>query len=371
VPSSERWYKGSMARWGFRRRLGTVAAIALLVVAAVGVTLVRADDTPALPPVSAESLLSTTLRALADPSVTISGSVTTTLDLGLPDLPAAVGGGPAGAVTTILGDQRWRVWRSPDGIRVAHLLPAREQDLVVSPGGAWWWDSADMTAIRLPFPPPGGDTGHDPVAAPVAGSSFPTDPAALARAMIEGLQPCASLSVQGTTSVAGRSAYILALTPLTAESRVGSVEIAIDAGTRLPLRVQVLSRGSGDPAIDAGYTSVSFDPIDAAMFRFSPPPGATVHDGADLAKEDTAAAGSGQTVSSEPPAVTDVRTFGDCLGVVVALRLDGALPAQAAALLPYAGPLASVAAVDRGDHTWVLAGLVDPSVLEDRAASLP
>jgi hypothetical protein len=370
VPSSERWYKGSMARWGFRRRLGTVAAIALLVVAAVGVTLVRADDTPALPPVSAESLLSTTLRALADPSVTISGSVTTTLDLGLPDLPAAVGGGATGAVTTILGDQRWRVWRSPDGIRVAHLLPAREQDLVVNPGEAWWWDSAAMTAIRFPFPP-GGDTGHDPVAAPVAGSSFPADPAALARATIEGLQPCASLSVQGTTSVAGRSAYVLALTPLTTESRVGSVEIAIDAGSRLPLRVEVLPRAGGDPAIAAGYTSVSFDPIDPGMFRFSPPPGATVRDAADLAKEEPAAGGPGQSASSDLPAVTDVRTFGDCLGAVVAVRLDGSVPAQAAALLPYAGPLASVVAVDRGDHTWVLAGLVDLSVLEDRGAGLP
>jgi outer membrane lipoprotein-sorting protein len=364
-----------MARSGLRRRLTAVAALALVGVAAVGVTLVRADDAPTLPSVDAESLLASTLRALSDPAVTVSGSVTTTLDLGLPDLPAAVGGGPLGAAATILGDQRWKVWRSPDGIRVAHLLPAREQDLVVNRSVAWWWDSVDATATRLPFP--SRDTVTHAVSGRLGGS-VPADPAALAHAIIEGLQPCASLSVQGTTSVAGRPAYTLALTPLTADSRVGGVEVAIDAQTRLPLRVEVLPRGGGDPAIGAGYTSVSFDPIDPAMFRFTPPPGATVHDAADLAGSGTsdeamdgATTGSGGDVPSDLPAVTDVRTFGDCLGIEVAVRLDGALPAQAAALVPYAGPLASVVAVDRGDHTWVLAGLVDQGVLEDRAADLP
>jgi hypothetical protein len=360
-----------MARSGFRRRLTVAAALSLLVVAGVGATFVRADDSPALPSVSAASLLASTLRAVADPSVTISGSVTTTLDLGLPDLPSAFGGGPAGAAATVLGDQRWKVWRSPDGVRVAHLLPAREQDLVVNPDTAWWWDSAEMTAIRFPLPT-GSAMGEDPVGGgPTMGSPLPADPAELAGAVIDGLQPCASLSVQGTVSVADRSAYVLALTPLSEGSRVGSVEIAIDAGTRLPLRVEVLPRGGGDAAIAAGYTSVSFDPIDPGMFRFVPPAGATVREAADLAGEGTAAADHSETAPTDLPRVTDVRTFGSCLGVVVAVRLDGALPAEAASLLPYAGPLSSVVAVDRGDHAWVLAGLVDPSVLEDRAAGLP
>jgi hypothetical protein len=42
-----------------------------------------------------------------------------------------------------------------------------------------------------------------------------------------------------------------------------------------------------------------------------------------------------------------------------------------AGILPFEGPLSSAIAVDRGGHTWVLAGLVDASALEARAAELP
>ncbi|MDX6731280.1 MAG: hypothetical protein QOC54_1228, partial [Baekduia sp.] len=198
-----------------------------------------------------------------------------------------------------------------------------------------------------------------------AGTAF--DPAGLARALIQGMAPCASVSVQGTTTVAGRDAYVLTLTPLTEDSLVGSVRVAIDAATRLPLRAEVLPRGGGEAALSAGYTSVSFDPIDPAMFAFEPPPGATVRDAAGLARDAAGATGSVGGV----PSVIDSRAFGVCAGVIVAVELDGPLPANAARLLPFEGPIGSAIAVDRSGHTWVLAGLVDASALEARAAELP
>jgi outer membrane lipoprotein-sorting protein len=258
----------------------------------------------------------------------------------------------------LLGRQGWKVWRSSDGVRIAHLLDLREQDLVASRHAAWFWDSATMTATRLvPASAPGGASmSADPA----------LDPAALARAVIEGLGPCASLSVQGTATVAGRDTYVLALTPTTSDSRIGSVQIDIDAATRVPLRVAVVPVGTEDPAIEAGYTSVSFAPVDPSMFDFTPPPGATVRDAADLAPGPrTAAAGDGL------PTITEVRALGSCAGTALAVRLDGPLPPDAAGLLPYEGPLASVVEVDRGDHVWLLAGLVDAGTLEDRAATLP
>jgi hypothetical protein len=89
-----------------------------------------------------------------------------------------------------------------------------------------------------------------------------------------------------------------------------------------------------------------------------------VRDVADLARE-AAAPDSGA------PSVVDGRVFGGCAGVIVAVELDGPLPANAARLLPFAGPVGSAIAVDRGGHTWVLAGLVDAGALEARAAELP
>jgi outer membrane lipoprotein-sorting protein len=348
-----------------RRRGRAIATILLvtLAVAGVGATVVRADDDPELPAVSADELLASTIEAASHP-VTISGQVSTTLDLGLPELPASLttGVGLPSILTSLTGTQRWRVWHSPDGLRVAHLLVAREQDLVVNRDAAWWWDSADLRAIRLDLTAMRSATGGSPP------SDTPFDPVGLARALIRGVAPCASVSVQGTTTVAGRDAYVLTLTPLAGDSLLGSVRFAIDAGTRLPLRVEVLPRGGGDPAVTAGYTAVSFDPIDPAMFAFEPPPGATVRDAADLARQ----ASSPETGQAGGlPSVTDSRVVGECAGVIVAVRLDGPLPARAAQLLPFAGPVGSAMAVDRGDHTWVLAGLVDASALEARAAELP
>ncbi len=348
------------------RRARVIAAILLttLVVAGLGVTVVRADDDPALPAVSAQELLASTIEAASHP-VTISGQATTTIDLGLPELPTSIGSGVSlpGILTSLTGTQRWRVWHSPDGLRVAHLLVAREQDLVVNRDAAWWWDSADLRAIRLDLASIRSAAGDRSPAE----NGTPFDPAALARTLIQGMAPCASASVQGTTTVAGRDAYVLALTPLTEDSLVGSVRFAIDAQTRLPLRAEVLPRGGGAPALSAGYTSVSFDPIDPAMFAFEPPPGATVRDAADLAREAATHDSSGGGV----PSIMDGRVFGQCAGVIVAVELDGPLPANAARLLPFAGPVGSAIAVDRGGRTWVLAGLVDASALEARAAELP
>jgi hypothetical protein len=351
------------------RPVGVAALLALAVTAGAGVASVRADDDPALPPVDAEQLLASAIEASSHP-VTISGDVATTLDLGMPELPASFGGG-AGApsvLASFTGDQRWKLWSSPEGLRVAHLLRAREQDLVVNADDAWWWDSADLRALHLELADLRHRLGLPDAAASTGSPASPVDPVSLARELIRGVSPCASVSVQGTDRVAGHDVYVLALTPLSQDSLIGSIRVSIDADTRLPLRVEVRPAEGDDAPIAVGFTSVSFDPIDPAMFSFDPPPGASVRDAADLASGAEDAAG---TDAPAEPAVTDMRVFGGCLAVIVAARLDGPVPPRAAQLLPFAGPLSSAIAVARGDHTWVLAGLVDADALEARAATLP
>jgi hypothetical protein len=354
-----------MSLRGPRARAAAVAVVlALAVVAGAGVVSVRAEDDPALPPVSAEQLLASAIDASSRP-LSISGDVTTTLDLGVPELPASLGGG-AGApsvLASLLGEQRWKLWSSPEGVRLAHLLPAREQDLVVNAREAWWWDSAAMRAVHIEAPASAGQGWSSGSVPPAPGTAL--DPVELARTLIRGIAPCASVSVQGTDRVAGRDAYALALIPASSGSLVGSVRISIDAETRVPLRVEVRATGSDDAPISMGFTDVSFGPVDPAMFDFDPPPGTDVREASDPATP-TEAGGD-----ADLPAITDLRSFGTCAGVVVAARLDGPVPTRAAEFLPFAGPLGSAIAVDRGDHTWVLAGLVDADALEARAAALP
>jgi hypothetical protein len=126
-----------------RRRFGLVVVVAALAVAAVGVVAVRADPAPNLPPIAADQLLASTLAALARP-FTISGEVHTRFDLGIPQIPSSVGGDAGGGALSALalatGDQRYKVWRSADGVRIAHLLDLSEQDFVVSTSDAWFWD---------------------------------------------------------------------------------------------------------------------------------------------------------------------------------------------------------------------------------------
>jgi len=324
------------------------------VVALVGVASVRAAPPASLPAIPADQLLASTLTALAHP-FSISGEARTHLDLGLPELPSSLGGGAGGAAAAlalVTGDQRFRVWRSPDGVRVAHLLDFREQDLVANHHEAWLWDSQTMTAVHGSFP-------YVPANPPALS---PGDVTAVASEVLAAIAPYADFSVDGTAVVAGRPCYELILTPRSTQTLIGRIAVAIDADARLPLRVQVFARGADAPAIEGGFTSVSFDPIDPSMFTFTPPPGSTV-------KEES---GSGSAPGGWPAdaPVPTVRVFGEGFDLRVAFRLDAPPPSEVAGLLPYAGPLGSVVVVDRGDHAWLLVGFVDVATLQRDAAGL-
>jgi hypothetical protein len=166
------------------------------------------------------------------------------------------------------------------------------------------------------------------------------------------------------------------VTPASPQTLVGDVAIAIDAQTRLPLDVSITARGASAPAVEAGFTSVSFGPIDPSMFAFTPPADATVRDvTGQVASAVTSAAHRpgqrpGQRKDMAPGdhrAVTD----GTCLDTSVAVPLPGPLPPEVMTLLPYSGPLVSAIVAEQGGKTWLLAGPVDIATLQARAAALP
>src|SRR5437867_9224237 len=113
--------------------------VALVLGASVGVAVTRADTLPSLPPITPERLIANALAAIAD-RTPVSGTVTTHLDLGMPQLPASFGSS-TGAVSILLADQTFKEWRSPDGTRVAQILPFAERDLIATPTDVWAWDS--------------------------------------------------------------------------------------------------------------------------------------------------------------------------------------------------------------------------------------
>lgn len=340
------------------RLLRSRSAIASIVVAlalgaSVGVVATRADTVPNLAPITPQRLIANALAAIAD-RTPVSGTVTTHLDLGLPQLPASFGSS-TGALSILLADQTFKVWRSPDGTRVAQILPFAERDLIATRTDVWAWDSDAFTAWHAVVPP-----SAEPPAPPSVG-----DLEASVATVLAGAAPFATLSLAEPERVAGRDAYVLALEPTDPDTLVGSICVAVDAETSLPLRLQIVPKGSVDPAIEAGFTSVDFGPVDPSNFAFTPPEGATV-------KDLTTDGGGSQDCGNSCGDMPEVRAFGDAFGLIVAVRVTaGDVPTNVRATLPYAGPLGSVDLVDRADHAWVVAGAVGVSALRAVEPSLP
>jgi hypothetical protein len=131
----------------------------------------------------------------------------------------------------------------------------------------------------------------------------------------------------------------------------------------VPLQLEVFAKGSDTAAIRVGFTSISFGPVDASTFEFTPPAGAHV--------TTTPLPTSGMHESDGQSHETGPLTFGTGFDTVLAYRLTSPLPPEASAFLPYSGPLASVIVADTASGTWVLAGAVPVSELQATVAKLP
>jgi hypothetical protein len=261
-----------------RTRWAVTFATASAVVGGTFLVPAVANADPELPPTTAEELLADLASAEERP---FSGTVVHTADLGLPELPQ--GGGSTGELSTLLaGSTTLRLWSDgPERSRIAVMGALAETDVVRNGDEGWLWRSDEGTAYRadlsqLPEEPA---EGEDDAAAPgVVGPDGATDPATAARSALAALDPTTEVTLDGTTTVAGRDAYELVLTPRAQESLVGQVRLAVDAETSYPLRAQVIARGAGEPAFETGFTSISFTAPDEEVFAFEPPPGTTVEE---------------------------------------------------------------------------------------------
>jgi hypothetical protein len=111
---------------------------------------------------------------------------------------------------------------------------------------------------------------------PTAGAMGVTSPPQAAQRFLAAVGPTTTVRVADNVTVAGRAAYQLELAPKSTQSLIGQVDIAVDAATSLPLRVQVFARGAASPAYSVGFTALSFARPGPSNFTFTPPPGAKV-----------------------------------------------------------------------------------------------
>jgi outer membrane lipoprotein-sorting protein len=248
----------TLARWA-------VPILAVTAVgAAIGVGAIAGASSPDLPEKTAAELL----VAVTDSEQPFSGTVVQTSRLGLPELPrsATMAVGPVALLT---GSHTARIWySSPDLARVAVMDQLDETNVIRNGADVWIWSSRDNTAQHAALPP-----HEDPVPPELPAS--PTDAAA---ALLAAVDPSTEVVVDGTAEVAGRAVYELVVSPRDDRSLIEDIRLAVDGATSMPLRVQVNSTGGDEPAFEVGFTSVTFAEPSVDVYRFNPPPGATVEE---------------------------------------------------------------------------------------------
>jgi outer membrane lipoprotein-sorting protein len=276
----------------------TLAAAAVGVGGLVALAIpAGAGEHPALPPVSAQELVSSALSAQVP---AMNGTVTVDNALGLPALPGLPQLGP--------GQSSIRVWSDGDGRGRVTLPSVNGERTLINDGTTLWaWDSSTRTAHKVSKP----STAN---ARPQA-----VDPATVARGLLAALQSSSTVDVDGTAKVADRPAYELVLAPAPTErTLLREIRVAIDEQTRLPLRLVVLANGSSNPVLSVGFSELTVGPQDAGLFQFSPPPGTTVTEG------------EAPDVGSAASWLDNVKFVGDGWDMVVLTKLpSGALDGPA------------------------------------------
>jgi outer membrane lipoprotein-sorting protein len=250
-----------------RSRRWLVPVTAVAVVAGVGAFgPMVADASPDLPGITAQDLLARVQTAKVDG---LSGTVKSSTDLGLPTLPG-MDGRSSQFLDLLTGDHTARVaFAGPDKARVAVLDDMAERVLTTDGKTAWAYDSSKREATKLTLP------AH-PARPEVAPEREAYDPQAAAKKFLAAIDPTTKVEVSGTEKVAGRDAYKLRLVPKTDKTTVGSVTLAVDSKTWVPLQVTVMPRTGKDPAVQLGFSAVSFDVPSASTFAFTPPKGVKV-----------------------------------------------------------------------------------------------
>src|SRR5207302_302045 len=124
-------------------------------------------------------------------------------------------------------------------------------------------------------------------------TDMPRTPQEMADRILAALDPTTAVSTDSSSIVAGHAAYSLVLKPKDAASLISEVRIAVDGKQHVPTRLEVFAKGYADrAAFEVGFTQVSFTRPDNGVFSFNPPPGTTVKEGDEAAKDRLAAVAS-------------------------------------------------------------------------------
>ena len=197
----------------------------------------------------------------------LSGTLEQSSELGLPELPKTGPGADTSGTAwleLLTGPHTARVYLDgPDNARVQVMDRLAERNAIRHGKELWFYNSKDNTAAHAQLPADdAGDTGRHS-----AGNDVAATPDQLAAMLLAKIDSSTEVTVGADAQVAGRPAYNLVLTPKSDATLVGSIAVAVDGQTGLPLGVEIRARGQSDPAFRVAYTSLTLGAPDASVFN--------------------------------------------------------------------------------------------------------
>jgi len=313
-----------------RRGRWAVPAVAVAATGGViaGSTIAIAQAAPALPAKTPAQLLAYVTANQRVPPLT--GTVVETTSLGLPQLPQ-VDSNPTSLSSLLTGSHTVKVyWENAQHFRLAVPQSLSETDLIRNGNTAWLWESTSNAVTKINLP---ADTGkHLNKRAPVTPAAAPLTPQQAANQVLAAVGKTTTVRTQTNVTVAGEAAYQLVLVPKDSQSTIGSIQIAIDGKTGVPLRVQVFAKGATTPAFQVGYTNISYVAPAAANLAFTPPPGAKVT---------TEGAGSDHAATGSASDESGMGSYGSGWTAVAELPQSDLLPSGTGGGAPAAQPSSS------------------------------
>src|ERR1700759_3130950 len=284
------------ARWA-------VPAGAVVVVGGVlaGSVISGASAAPSLPARTPAQLLAA--LASKPPTPPLTGTVVETSSLGLPSLPGT--SDPTSIASLLTGSHTIRVWYAdPQHFRMSVPQSMSESDVIRNGSNAWLWESSQNTVTHVTIPARTGAKQATPTPA-----QTPLTPQQAAQQVLAKVGPTTTVRVDSNVTVAGEAAYQLVLAPKSSSSLIGQIRIAVDGSRDVPLRVQVFAKGAKSPAMQIGFTSISFVKPAAANFDFTAPAGAKVEQetlGSDSGHSKQAPARDASVIGKDWLAVADL-----------------------------------------------------------------
>jgi len=261
------------------------AVVPAVIAAGALVTAFQAGAAVELPAKTPEQVLA---MVAAHQVHDLSGTLEQTSDLGLPQLPSSgssshsssANSSTANILDLLTSPHTARIYLDgPANVRVQVMDTLAERDFVRHGKDLWLYSSKDNTATHVALPDRAATDGTKAPGTRKPETRTPgmmQTPEELAQHLLAKVGPSTDITVGRDTMVAGRSAYELVLTPRASDTLIGSVSLAVDSATGLPLSVEVLARGQDQPAFRLAFTDLNLDTPQASLFSFTPPPGATV-----------------------------------------------------------------------------------------------